>query len=72
MTPAVLVAMWPAVVGVHLLPANGSQIAAVEIDQTGSTRIGAPVINHAFLLPLIILTQGGMGCALLIAKMGQP
>ena len=61
--------MWPAVVGVHLLPTNGSQIAAVELDQTGSTRIGAAVINPSWLLPVIILTLVSVGCGMLVATM---
>jgi len=56
--PAEPVAMRPAAVGVHLLPANGARIAAVEIDQTGSTRIGAAVINHSFLLPVVSVGGG--------------
>ena len=40
--------------GVFLLPANGTQLAAVEIDQTGSTKIGKYVLNHSFLVPTLI------------------
>ena len=37
---ASVVAMWQAVSGVLFLPANGTQLAAVAVDQTGSTKIG--------------------------------
>ena len=67
LSPATLAAMWPAVVAVFLLPTNGSQIATVELDHTGSTRIGAAVINHSFLLPVLIFSVVSVGCGLLIA-----
>lgn len=54
LAPATLVAMWPAVVGVFFLPTNGSQIATVELDQTGSTRIGSAVLNHSFMIPALV------------------
>jgi anaerobic C4-dicarboxylate transporter DcuA/anaerobic C4-dicarboxylate transporter DcuB len=67
--PQTLAAMWPAVVGVFLLPTNGSQIATVEMDATGSTRIGAAVINHSFLLPVLIFTLVSVGAGLAIAAL---
>lgn len=66
--PATLAAMWPAVVGVFLLPTNGSQIATVELDRTGSTRIGSAVINHSFLLPTLIYAVVAVGLGLLISR----
>ncbi|MEG0226739.1 MAG: anaerobic C4-dicarboxylate transporter family protein, partial [Comamonas sp.] len=66
--PATLAAMWPAVVGVFLLPTNGSQIATVEMDRTGSTRIGSAVINHSFLLPTLIYAVVAVGLGLLISR----
>lgn len=50
-----LAAYLPAMGGVMTLPANGSQLAAVEIDKTGSTRIGRYVLNHSFLIPTLII-----------------
>ncbi len=67
--PGVLAAMWPALVGVFLLPTNGSQIASVELDQTGTTRIGAYVINHSFLVPVIVFTVVSVGLGLVIAAL---
>lgn len=66
-SPGHLAAMWPAVVAVFLLPTNGSQIATVELDHTGSTYIGATVINHSFLLPMLIFAVVSVVCGLLIA-----
>jgi anaerobic C4-dicarboxylate transporter DcuA/anaerobic C4-dicarboxylate transporter DcuB len=49
-----MIAMWTAVVGVLLLPANGAQIAAAEADTTGTTNLGKRVVDHSFQLPLQI------------------
>lgn len=69
LSPAMLAAMWPAVVGVFFLPTNGAQIATVEIDQTGTTRIGAAVINHSFLLPVLVFTLVAVGSGMLLAAL---
>ena len=49
-----MIAMWTAVVGVLFLPANGTQIAAAEADETGTTNLGKRVVDHSFQLPLQI------------------
>ncbi|MEI4472215.1 anaerobic C4-dicarboxylate transporter family protein [Frigidibacter sp. MR17.24] len=67
--PAVLVAVWPAVIGVLFLPVNGSQFASVEIDQTGTTRVGALIVNHSFLVPVLICTAVSVGTGLAIARL---
>lgn len=51
---ATVIGMWPAVIGIYLFPINGSQVATVTTDQTGSTKIGRFVINHSFLIPMLI------------------
>jgi anaerobic C4-dicarboxylate transporter DcuA/anaerobic C4-dicarboxylate transporter DcuB len=43
-----MIAMWPSLIGVFFLPANGTQLAAVAADRTGSTKIGNAVVNHSF------------------------
>ena len=47
-----MIAMWTAVMGVLFLPANGTQIAAAEADETGTTTLGKRVVDHSFQLPL--------------------
>lgn len=69
LSPATLVAMWPAVVGVFFLPTNGAQIATVELDATGTTRIGAAVINHSFLLPVLIFATVSVAIGLALAQL---
>jgi len=48
MPAQLLIAMWPSLIGVYFLPANGTQLAAVAADRTGSTKIGNAVVNHSF------------------------
>jgi anaerobic C4-dicarboxylate transporter DcuB len=62
-----LIAMWQAVVGVLFLPANGTQLAAVAIDETGSTRLGKAVVNHSFQPSVLIGTVVSVGVGLLVA-----
>ncbi|WP_338176425.1 hypothetical protein [Candidatus Dormiibacter inghamiae] len=59
--------MWPAVIGIYFFPANGSQIAAIGVDQTGTTRIGKYVVNHSFQLPTLICWVVAVLVGLLIA-----
>jgi anaerobic C4-dicarboxylate transporter len=49
--PWYLVAMFPAVCGVYLLPTTGPALAAVAFDRSGTTRIGKYVLNHSFQFP---------------------
>jgi len=62
-----IVAMWQALAGVFFLPANGPQLAAVELDLTGSTRIGKYVLNHSFMIPLLVCTVVSVGVGMLLA-----
>ncbi len=62
-----LAAFLPAMGGVMTLPANGSQLAAVEIDQTGSTTIGRYVVNHSFIVPTLVTVGVSVAVAIPIA-----
>jgi anaerobic C4-dicarboxylate transporter-like protein len=68
--PAVapIIAMWQALSGVLFLPANGTQLAAVAVDETGTTKIGNAVVNHSFMIPLLISTVVAVGVGLVIAQ----
>ncbi len=65
--PEYLIAMWPAVAGVAFLPIGGTLIASVNFDQTGTTRIGKLILNHSFMVPLLIAVTAtilaGLGLA---------
>lgn len=68
--PAVapIIAMWQALSGVLFLPANGTQLAAVAVDETGTTKIGKAVVNHSFMVPLLVSTVVAIGVGLVIAQ----
>ena len=49
--PMAAVAAFPAVSALFVLPTYPTLLAAVEIDDTGTTQIGKYVFNHPFLVP---------------------
>ena len=51
-----LVALYPATNGPFFLPTYGTVLAAVAMDQTGTTRIGRFVLNHSFMIPGLVTT----------------
>jgi anaerobic C4-dicarboxylate transporter DcuA len=50
-SPLAAVASFAAVSGLFILPTYPTLIAAVEMDDTGSTRIGKFIFNHPFIIP---------------------
>ncbi|MDR5698955.1 anaerobic C4-dicarboxylate transporter family protein [Agromyces aerolatus] len=54
LAPGIITAMWPSLIGVWLFPANGSQIAAVETDRTGSTKLTQVPVWHSFTIPMLV------------------
>ncbi|MGH3691917.1 MAG: anaerobic C4-dicarboxylate transporter family protein [Microbacterium sp.] len=64
--PGVITAMWPSLVGVWLFPANGSQIAVVETDQTGSTKLSQLPIWHSFTIPMLVAWVSTVAAGLVI------
>ncbi len=53
--PAHLIAgLWPSAMGMYTLPANGSQVATVAFDRTGTTKMGKFVFDHSFQLPNLV------------------
>ncbi|QBH95176.1 anaerobic C4-dicarboxylate transporter [Limnobaculum zhutongyuii] len=53
-TPVGVVASFAAVSALFVLPTYPTLLAAVQMDDTGSTRIGKYVFNHSFLVPGVI------------------
>ncbi|KQM82904.1 SLC13 family permease [Agromyces sp. Leaf222] len=66
LAPGVITAMWPSLIGVWLFPANGSQIAAVETDLTGSTKLTQVPVWHSFTIPMLVSWIAVVGAGLLI------
>jgi len=54
--PLLLVAMFPACNGYFFLPNYPTEVAAINFDDTGTTKIGKYVINHSFQLSGFITT----------------
>jgi anaerobic C4-dicarboxylate transporter DcuA/anaerobic C4-dicarboxylate transporter DcuB len=56
LSPAIISGMWAGgFAGVFTLPTNGSQIAAANFDQTGTTKLGTKLVDHSFIVPVILL-----------------
>ncbi|BET42090.1 MULTISPECIES: anaerobic C4-dicarboxylate transporter [Atlantibacter] len=53
-SPLTAIASFAAVSALFVLPTYPTLLAAVEMDDTGSTRIGKYVFNHAFLIPGVV------------------
>ncbi|UIZ93155.1 anaerobic C4-dicarboxylate transporter [Corynebacterium sp. CNCTC7651] len=53
-SPLTAVAAFPAVSALFVLPTYPTLLAAVEMDDTGSTRIGKYVFDHPFLVPGVL------------------
>lgn len=53
-SPLAAIASFAAVSALFVLPTYPTLLAAVEMDDTGSTRIGKYVFNHPFLIPGVI------------------
>ncbi|WP_404430889.1 anaerobic C4-dicarboxylate transporter [Microbacterium lacus] len=66
LAPGVITAMWPSLIGVWLFPANGSQIAAVETDLTGSTKLTQVPVWHSFTIPMLVSWAAVVAAGLLI------
>ncbi|MDR0366900.1 MAG: anaerobic C4-dicarboxylate transporter [Bifidobacteriaceae bacterium] len=58
-----VVASFAAVSGLFVLPTYPTLIAAVEMDETGSTRIGRFVFNHPFMIPGVLTIAGAVALA---------
>ena len=52
--PGVIVAFAPACYGYYILPTYPSDLAAIQFDRSGTTKIGKFVINHSFIFPGLI------------------
>ncbi|MGL4545963.1 MAG: anaerobic C4-dicarboxylate transporter family protein, partial [Plesiomonas sp.] len=53
-SPVTAIASFAAVSALFVLPTYPTLLAAVEMDDTGSTRIGKAVFNHPFIIPGVL------------------
>lgn len=66
--PFALMAMFPAVNGYFFLPTYPTEVAAINFDRTGTTRIGRFVVNHSFQLSGFITTFVSIGIGYLVVR----
>ena len=60
--------MFPACNGYFFLPNYPTEVAALDFDRTGTTRVGKYVINHSFQLPGFVTTVVSIGVAAIIVQ----
>ena len=68
LSPAALVASWPASACLYIIPTYATVVAGVAFDSTGTTRIGKFVINHSYLIPGLTTTISSVAIAFAIAS----
>jgi len=56
LSPATLTAIFPAVNADFFLPGYPTLLAAINLDRTGSTKIGKFVVDHSFMRPGLVTT----------------
>lgn len=69
-SPKILLASAAAVNGVFIIPIYPTMLAAINLDTTGTTRIGKFIFNHSFMLPGLIAVAGAIGTGFLLVYMG--
>ena len=63
--PKMLLAFMPMCYGYFILPTYPSDLACINFDRSGTTRIGKFIINHSFIIPGAI----GITCGTLMSYM---
>jgi anaerobic C4-dicarboxylate transporter DcuB len=67
LAPGLVTGMWAgALNGVYTLPANGTQIAAANFDETGTTKLGTKLLDHSFFVPMLIMSVTSVAVGALI------
>ncbi|WP_413205512.1 anaerobic C4-dicarboxylate transporter [Rhodospirillum sp. A1_3_36] len=67
--PATLIGIYPSIYAYYFIPNYPSDLATVNFDRTGTTRIGKYLLNHSFMLPGLICTWVSVGVGLLLASL---
>ena len=66
---AALLAALPAVNGVFFMPNYPTMLAAMNLDSTGTTRVGKFVLNHSFMIPGLVATTTAVMIAWGVAQL---
>ena len=67
--PGLVVAFAASCYGYFILPTYPSDLAAINFDRAGTTRIGKFVINHSFIIPGIIGVGTSLTVSYIVAKL---
>ncbi|KAB0581910.1 anaerobic C4-dicarboxylate transporter [Campylobacter sputorum] len=67
--PGIVIAFAAANYGYYILPTYPSDLAAIQFDRSGTTKIGKYVINHSFILPGLIGVFTACVAGYVLAKM---
>ena len=65
-----LIAFYPAANAVFFLPTYGTLLAAVNFDETGTTKIGKFLVNHSFMRPGLVAVTSAILIGLLLNALG--
>ena len=66
--PVTAIASFAAVSALFVLPTYPTLLAAVEMDDTGSTRIGRWVFNHPFMIPGVVAISLSVALGFLVGN----
>lgn len=66
--PATLIGIYPSTYAYYFIPNYPSDLATVNFDRTGTTRIGRFLLNHSFMLPGLICTWVSVGMGLILSQ----
>ena len=69
--PKILLASAVAVNGVFIIPIYPTILAAINLDTTGTTRIGKFLFNHSFMLPGLLTVVGTLSFAFFFVYIGM-
>ncbi len=67
--PATLIGIFPSIYAYYFIPNYPSDLATVNFDRTGTTRIGKYLLNHSFMRPGLICTTTATAVGLLLANL---
>ncbi len=67
--PLVILSFMPACYGYFILPTYASDLACINFDRSGTTRIGKFIINHSFIIPGLIGVGTGCTVGYLLVKL---
>ncbi len=68
--PMLLIAMFPAVNCLFILPITGPALAAIGMDRSGTTTIGKYIFNHSFQFPGILMVVISVAVGYLMVTLG--